>query len=542
MKGYQGIAQALANEGVEVVFGLMAIDNMPLMAEIQKHGIRVIRARTEHGAVCMADGYARVTGRPGVVSVGDGPGAAFTAVALMTASRRRSPVLLISADTPKDEPGNIKHFDQEGYFGVTGVPCFSAHDGTSLSGALNSAFSRTTANIGPAVVNCDLALLEGDLPDGWSPVLSTPTTAEAAPAAAIEAAATIISNARRPLVLLGRGGLGAQAETSALVDRLGAAIGTTLQADGALREHRRNIGVVGGLGTPATKELLTQVDAVLAVGASLTTFTTDFGRIFVPGTKIVHLDHGADAAHPSVDVDVSVSGDAAVALRQLLDALGSGPSTSSWPDDLAPSEPAEPEVEYTREPGLLDPREFLDIFHVEAPEDRVVVTDAGHAIFFVLDRIPNRDPASRIWGADFSAMSVAIPLAIGAAVAEPTRPVVAFLGDGAFMMSPSEVDTAVRENIPVTFVVLNDEAYGAEVHYLANWSLPPDLALFDTPDLAPIATALGAEGVTVRTPEEARAAIGRIRPSQAPLVMDVRIDQGVKHRLWNNAKRISGGK
>ncbi|QTV80487.1 thiamine pyrophosphate-binding protein [Microbacterium sp. NIBRBAC000506063] len=482
MKGYQGIAKTLADEGVNVVFGLMAIDNMPLMAEIQKHGIRVIRSRTEHGAVCMADGYARVTGRPGVVSVGDGPGAAFTAVALMTASRRRSPVLLISADTPKDEPGNIKHFDQEGYFGVTGAPCFSAHDGASLSGALHSAFSRTTAGIGPAVVNCDLALLEGDLPDGWSPVVSTPATAEAAPTATIDAAVAVLTNARRPLILLGRGGLGAKAETSALADRLGAAIGTTLQADGALSDHRRNIGLVGGLGTPATKELLTQVDAILAVGASLTTFTTDFGRIFSPGAKVVHLDHDAEAAHPSIAVDITVPGDAGVALRQILDALGSEPGTASWPDELAPSEPAVPEVEYTRETGQLDPREFLDIFQVEAPQDRVVVTDAGHAVFFVLDRIPNRDPASRIWGADFSAMSVAIPLAIGAAVADPTRPVVAFLGDGAFMMSPSEIDTAVRESIPVTFVVLNDEAYGAEVHYLANWSLPPT-SPFSTPPI-----------------------------------------------------------
>ncbi len=545
MKGYEGIAQALKVEGIDTVFGLMAIDNLPLIAELKASGIHVIRARTEHGAISMADGYSRATGKVGVVSVGDGPGAAFTANGLLTALRRRSPIILISGDTPVSEIGsNLKHFDQAAFFTATAGHCHEVMSGHSLASDLAQVFQRARSGVGPSVLNCPLNVFEDDLPEAWS-YAPLPGAAPTIPdESLVRQAADLLAGARRPLILVGRGALDDEVldEIDHCATALGALVGTTVQAEGALRDNPGQLGVIGGLATPATRELVNTADVVLAVGAGLNAFTTDFGRVFTSAT-IIRIARDTSSLDESIPVALRIEADTLDTMRALSAELGERqlePRTAAE----APPRTAIQDVDPISDAAdVIDPRTFLDIFDRVTAGPRMVVTDAGHAMFFVLDRVHPQDGGERIWGGDYAAMTVGIPIGIGAAIGNPDRRTFAFLGDGAFIMSPSELDTAARERVPLTIIVMNDLAYGAEVHYLSNWGLEPDLALFPTtPDVQAVARAMGCEAITVRDAGSAERALTLAMTTTGPLVLDVRIAGNVRHRLWAGAKRISGGR
>jgi acetolactate synthase-1/2/3 large subunit len=545
VKGFEGIAHALKAEGIDTVFGLMAIDNLPLIAELKASGIHVVRARTEHGAISMADGYARATGKVGVVSVGDGPGAAFTANGLMTALRRRSPIILISGDTPASEIGsNLKHFDQAAFFTATAGHCLEVASGDTLASDLATVFQRAKSGIGPSVLNCPLNVFEDDLPPAWSYAPLEADEPATPDESLVQQAATLLSEAKRPLILIGRGALddATLAEIERCASALGALVGTTLQAEGALRNNSGQVGIVGGLASVPTRDLVNTADVVLAVGAGLNAFTTDFGRLF-SSAAVIRIARATSALDESVPVALRIEADTLATMRALNADLA---ARELAPRDSAVAPPHEPIKDVdaiSKLPDVIDPRTFLDIFDRVTAGPRMVVTDAGHAMFFVLDRVPPQDGGERIWGGDFAAMTVGIPIGIGAAMGNHARRTFAFLGDGAFIMSPSELDTAAREGVPLTVIVMNDLAYGAEVHYLNNWGLEPDLALFPTtPDVEAVARALGCEAITVRDAESAERALERAMASTGPLVLDVRIAGDVRHRLWASAKRISGGR
>jgi len=549
MKGYEGIAEGLIEEGVETVFGLMAIDNMPFMTHLQRLGMRVVRSRTEHGAVCMADGYARATGKPAVVSVGDGPGAGLTGTALMTAKRRRSPVVLICGDTPALERHNIKHFDQNKFFEVTAGHCVDVTDSTTLAEDMRRVFEHARSGAGPAVLNLPLNLFEEGIVGAWNYQASTEPQRVRPDLAVAEQAIKMLADAERPIILAGRGASdgGAKDAILELAERVGALIGTSMQAETLFEGDPYYLGIIGGLANAETLSQVAKADLILAVGASLNQFTTDFGRIF-PKAHLIHVDRRPTSINHVTPVDLAVVGEARATIQEfvrLLDESGTAPRTGLRTEEVraAIAQSHGPQnVDYVTKEGVLDPREFLSIVDSAMPDERFIVTDAGHAMFFVFDEIKPHSPDDRIWGADFASMMVGIPLGIGTSIARPDKHTVAFVGDGGFMMSIPELDTAVREQIPMTVIVLNDEAYGAEVHYLENWGLPTDIALFETPDLAAIAASLGCESVVVRNREEAEAAVARIGRTDKPYVIDARTNIDVIHRLWVGSKRLSGGK
>jgi thiamine pyrophosphate-dependent acetolactate synthase large subunit-like protein len=149
-----------------------------------------------------------------------------------------------------------------------------------------------------------------------------------------------------------------------------------------------------------------------------------------------------------------------------------------------------------------------------------------------LDHIKAREPEDRIWTADFASIGIAISAAVGAAVARPDRHAVVYIGDGGFMMSLLELDTAVRLRIPMTVIVINDQAFGAEVRYLQNRKVSYDLACFPSPDLEMVVKGLGCEAITVRNAAELEAACERIGKSPVPYVIDARVDLMIAHRTF----------
>ncbi|HSV83241.1 MAG TPA: thiamine pyrophosphate-binding protein [Ramlibacter sp.] len=554
MKAFEVVGEALAAEGVDTIFGLMTSDNMALFGHLAARGIKVVRARTEHGVICMADGYARATGRLGVASVGAGPSAAMTATALVTAQRRRSPLVVICGDVPVSNRHHLKGFDQEEYFRNAAGHCLTVASTRTVIHDTYQVLRRARSGSGPAVLNVPVDLLEAevdmeDIGGDWrymSPWTEPP--APVAPAASIEQVAQLLRESERPLILAGRGAAEAGARDAILrcAQKVGALLGTSVQGQ-YLFDHEFDVGVVGSLGFGPCMELVDQADLVVAVGAGFNVYTSSFLQLF-PKAKLVHIDKRPEALGYMTPVDVAVLADA----RQAMEAVGEvleqtvgedrvGFRTEETRRQIAAARNSL-KVDYVPGDKVLDPRQVLDLLQQRLPEKRMDVVDAGHFLFFVMDHIRSRSPQDRIWTADFASIGISLGAGIGAAVARPDRHVTVFVGDGGFMMSLLELDTAARHRIPMTVVVMNDEAYGAEVRYLENRKESYDLACFQTPDLEAVAKGLGCEAATVRTVGELEAACERIGRTEVPLVLDIRINPRVAHRHYVGRRNSAADK
>ena len=271
------------------------------------------------------------------------------------------------------------------------------------------------------------------------------------------------------------------------------------------------------------------------MGSSLDSYMSDSGQLF-PKAKVVHVDLRADAIGRMTPVDVGVVGDADATVRRLLEILDG--ERDSNPEGFRTAETAKrlaaadgpTDRNYSSTPGRLDPRELTDVLDDRLPSGRIIVTDTGHSILFAAQRIGHFEhPRDRVWTSDFGAVGVALAIGIGVAMARPEKQTITFIGDGAFLMALHELDTAVRHRVRLTVVILNNEEFGSEVRHLVKMGEPADLARFDTPDLAAVASALGCEAVTVRNREELEAAADRIGSASVPFVIDAKIDAEVVH-------------
>jgi thiamine pyrophosphate-dependent acetolactate synthase large subunit-like protein len=546
---YEVLAEGLLEQGVTTVFALMTSDTMSMLGLLDSKGIRIVRSRTELGAVSMADGYARATGEVGVVSIGAGPSAAMTGTALVTARKRRSPLVLIAGDAPLGERHHLKRFDQHGFFELTAGHCLSAVNTETIVPDTYEVFRRARSGVGPAVMNVPVDILEGEIE--YELVVAqqrfispAPEIVRVAAPESVAAAARLLGAAQRPVIIVGRGATDPQARELVLAigERIGAFYGSSLQGQGLIGGPF-DVGIIGTLGTGSAIRAMTETDCALVIGASLNSYTGGHGQFF-HDAKVIQIDRRADAFGAETPVDIGLCGDAVPTLAdleaQLVDTEPrSGFRSVDWVDEIA--EDLRAVVEYEPVSEALDQRLVLDRISAALPADRQIVVDAGHFAFFVVDHIRLGSPAERIWTADFASIGLAVPIGVGAAVATAGRPTVVFVGDGGFAMSLNELDTAVRHGIPVTFVVMDDRAYGAEVRYLENRREADHLARFDSPSWADIAAAYGCASATVRTPDELEAVLPRIGRTDGPLLLDVKVDSTVANRQFRGRTTSAAG-
>ncbi|MEF8901917.1 MAG: thiamine pyrophosphate-dependent enzyme [Halovenus sp.] len=345
-----------------------------------------------------------------------------------------------------------------------------------------------------------------------------------------------------PLVLAGDGAVRADAKPAieSFAERTNAILATTLQAQGYFADHPYSVGFVGTFGPTLANEYFTHSDYVLAVGCSLNDHTTDNGRLVDEDTTVVHVDHDRAAIERHNEVDLAVVGDARVTVERLTDALaGRGIDFEGkfWTDRLErriASASVWGRQDTPNRPDRIDPRDLVTELDTVLPADRFVVTDGGHFINWVLDGITTTHPDDYEWTIDFGAVGVGLPIALGATFATDDRTVVAFCGDAGFMMSIQELDTAVRQEIPVVVVVMNDDALGSEYQQLQNKGIDPDAAVVETPDFAAVAGAHGVDGCTIRSVDDVDALRGKLETGvDGPVVADCRINRDVRHRFYD---------
>lgn len=549
MKVHELVADAFVGEGADVVFALMGDANMLwLDGIIARPGVRVVHARHEGATVAMADGWSQATGRVGVCSVTSGPGLTNTVTSLRVAAHHRSPIVLLAGDTPVSASTHLQAFDVTALRALSGVEVLRIESAATALAQVRAAFATARRELRPVVLALPADVADTDVaaPPAYVPLPRRPATGPAAPHE-VEQLCTRLAAADRVLLLIGRGAVssGALGLVDHLADHLDALTGTTVKALGALHHRGRDLGVVGGFTPQALRDEIASCDLVLSLGASLSWFTTLDGSLIDPARTVQVVDR-ADAWDPDhvFEPGRRIVADCHELTAQLLETLR--------PDGTAPvprprrEEPADlptglPDGE-SADDGL-DPVAALATVRRALTRPVQVVTGAGHFWNLIAEMPEPFAPERLQMHYGFGAIAQALPAGIGAAVADPALPTVVIEGDGSLMMTVQELETAARSDVPLLLLVVNDGAYGAELHKLAAAGLHAEESVFGFVDVAGVARAFGCRARTPTTLEELGDVVRDFVREPVLTVVDVRVTRRVvsaRHRA-NYALLGAGG-
>lgn len=528
---YQVMARALARNNPGPIFGLVGDANLYMIDSfVREESGRFISAANENGAVLMALGYAVVSGKVGFASVTHGPAVTNTLTALVEGVKSCTPIVLLCGDTAVADRENLQNVPQRDLILATGAGFEQVRAPSTALADLDRAIRRARTERRPVALNIptDLqhAMIDRDAPSA----MTTPEPARITPqGTALEDAVGIIATSKRPIVLAGRGAIDDVSRTALLrlAKRLQAPVATTLRARSLFREAEHDLGIFGTLSAPGAVDAILKADCVISFGASLTSYTTSNGSL-LDGKRVIQVSVAAEDLGRNHVPDVGLVGSAAEtveAMVQWLDEAEIAPSgfTLELPahgltDRPIPGKPSD-------SAEGLHFVEALATLNRMLPRDRVLTVDAGRFMIKTLEYIEVLSPRDMVHTASFGSIGLGMPYAIGAGAADPSRTVVLLVGDGGFMLGGlTEFNSAVRNRSNLVVVVCNDGSYGAEHVQLRAKQMDPGLILFEWPDFAPVAQALGGRGITVRTKADLEAAGAEIAKGGKPLLIDLKLD------------------
>jgi acetolactate synthase-1/2/3 large subunit len=528
--GSDYVLDALAAEGIDRLFGLIGEGNADLLDSTHEHDVPFHYARHEQAAVSMADGYARTTGSVGVCTLTHGPGLTNGATGIAIADRDDVPLVVLVGDT--DSEGRetslqyLEHLDFTEPISVAGM---RAETVGRLPEILRRAFDTARTRSGPVVVE-----LPGDVQSAAAPTepyrpRERSTQRVGPDPDLLDEAVGVLQSADSPVVLAGGGAAasGAADAVEPLAERLGAPIVATFYAVGLFdADHPLYAGIGGTFMTPAAAEFLPDADAVVALGARLSGKTTRYGALY-DDADVVQVDVREERLGTHRDPAVGIVGDARATAAALAERLpgASKDRVERVRDRIAAA--GDPPLGDDAAPGTVDPRNLTAAIADRLPGDEVVTVDSGNNTGFPPVYHPVDAGGRMLVNGNFGTMGYALPAALGASVADRERPVVCYIGDGAFMMMLQEVETAVRLELPILLVVYNDESYGIIRHRQGLKKGRTTAAEYDSPDFAAVARGLGADAVTVRSLADFEAVDADIAALDGPLVVDARTDPDV---------------
>lgn len=531
----EAVGHAFARLGVDTAFGLIGSGNFVAAHALDAAGVRFIGARHEGPAVAMADGWARATGRVGVATVHTGPGLTNGITALAEAAKSRTPLVVLAGDVPATSRRTNFRIDQHDAVESVGAVAERVHRPGTAVADVARALRRAQVERRPVVLMLPMDLQAERVaddalelpPDG--PLMRTPGPA----AEAVDEVVALIEQARRPVIIAGRGAVLSDARDAleALGSRIGALLSTSAVATGLFNGLDYDVGVSGGFATPLAVELITQADLVLAFGAALNFWTTRHGNMFGADAALVQIDVDEDAIGVHQPVRSAIVGDVrrtAIALDRELERRGhrhDGFREPGLAERIARRRRwrDEPFEERPGAPGM-DPRRFSITVDDLLPASRQVVTDSGGFVGFPATYLGVADAGSFFFANAFQSVGLGMGEAIGVSVARPDRVTAVGIGDGGALMSLGELETAARLRLPLLIVVYNDAAAGAEAQHYGPLGYDLDLVRFPEVDFAAIARAAGMDAITARTPEELAPIAEWASAPTGPLLVDGKLD------------------
>ena len=542
MTGSKFIAETFHGYGVTSVFHVPYILDGALM-EMEKLGIKRVRCHSEKAAAYMADGYARVSHRPGI-AMAQSVGAANLAAGLQDAHLAVSPVI---AMTGRWTPMYLyRHAYQEIdhrplYDPVTK---FNAYVDTveDLPLLLRQAFREATSGApGPVHLDCmgfagEGAAAEADL----EVIVEEPFTCYPAfrpepERNRVREAAALIAKAERPVLVAGGGvtASGAQAEVVKLAEMLSIPVATSLNSKGAIPEdHPLSAGVVGAYSRKCANEIVTEADLVVYIGSQTGGQVTQFWQVPKPGARTIQVNIDPTEIGRNYPTEVGLLGDAKVTVQRLIDVLEPKAPNRVWTGRVQAlvqrwREGYEPLLQSDAVP-IRPERLCREIEHM-LPSDAVIVSDTGHAGMWTGTMIELTQPGQTYLRCAGS-LGWGFPAAMGAKCAEPDRPVICFTGDGGFWYHLSELETAARFGINTVTVVNNNRSFNQckdgfdKIYQNQDSGSPDDLWVFEDVNFAEVARSMGCLGIRVENPSDISSALEQAIEANRPVVVDVASD------------------
>ena len=540
--GGEAVYRVLEANGIDTVFGLLGGSMLELYDAIHQHGgIAYVGARDERAAGHMADAWARMKGRPGVVLAAQaGPGVVNTVTAVAEAHLAYSPMVVLAGAITRADQGKdtFQEVDQVALFAPICKRSTMVADPARLVPMLEDAIRlANSGRRGPVVLHVPRDLFAAEMPavDPAPVRFARPGPAAGQDVAAI---AELLGKAERPVVVAGAGlkwGRGRDALV-ALAGKLEVpVVASTGHADVMPHGHPWFAGQGGPRGNRVASRLMREADAMVVLGARLGFNSTFHSNDYVGArTRIAHVDIEGSAAGRYFPAEIAAQGDARLTAEALA-AAAKRPGCDGWREAFK-AEMGELRQERAAEGRIdtlpLHPRRALAEIREALPEDAIVTLDTGNTCLQAADRLAHHEPLSLITPLDFGLVGFGLAAAIGAKAAAPSRPVVAVMGDGAAGYTMIEIQTAVSHGLPVVIVVLDNEAWGAEKAYQQEFFggrlLGAEIA---SPRFDAFAESCGGKGIWVEGPGGLGPALADALESGETTVIQARIDPGALSTL-----------
>ena len=515
MTGNSTVAAALARDlaayGARRCFGLLGAANFKISHALVGAGVELISARHEGNAASMADAYAKATGELTLVSVHSGPGLTNAITGIAEAAKSRTPLVVLAGDVANGAVKSNFYIDQAELVRSVGAVSERIHTARSAREDALRAVTRALHDRRTVVLSLPADVQDAELATNSGPLeLARPIARLHPDPEAVGRLADAMARAQRVLILGGRGAVLSDAEGAllSLADRTGALLATTVCGHGLFADSQWSLGICGGFASPVADELIAESDLVAGVRGELHAMD-DQARQADRARRNRRADRRRD--HPTsatrMPVQHAIHGDAKVTAEALLNELARRGVSQPRPgrrSELVRNRIQAGDNHHSPQRDestarFIDPRTLSKAVDAILPRDRVVASDSGHFCGWVPRYL--RVPNARASCLSHSFQSVGLGLAstIGLAVANPGKLAVLGTGDGGFLMSISDLETALRLKLRLCILVYNDASYAAEVHYFRRHGYSIDIVQFPDTDFAAMARGYGARAATVRT-------------------------------------------
>ena len=544
MRGARILCEALVKEGVETIFGypggavLHIYDELCRMRDRLHH----VLGRHEQGAIHMAEGYAKATGRPGVALVTSGPGATNAVTGIANAYMDSTPLVVISGQVPRKLIGTDA-FQEADTVGIT-RPCtkynYLVKDVRDLADVVKEAFHiASTGRPGPVLIDIPKDVTaettEFDYPErvflpGYQPY-------QRGDVEAVRRAVEMISKARRPILYVGGGVIHSNGanELLELASRLNLPVAPTLMGLGCFPSgHRLSLGMLGMHGTYWANMAISESDLIVAVGVRFDDRVTGALDKFAPQAAVIHVDVDPSSIHKNRRAQVGIVGDARSVMRQMIDMLSDEACATSrarladWWEQIEEWKEYAP-LTYEKRDDVIMPQQLVEELHALTKGEAIISTDVGQHQMWVAQYYPFNGPRQWLTSGGLGTMGFGFPAALGAQMAHPDKQVIAFVGDGGFQMTAQELATAVQYKANTKIVIMNNNYLGMvrqwqELFYDRAYS---HVNMEWLPDFVKLAEAYGATGLRATRPEQLRATLQRGLATPGVVVMDILVAEEV---------------
>ncbi|PTD93783.1 biosynthetic-type acetolactate synthase large subunit [archaeon SCG-AAA382B04] len=537
MKGAEAVIESLKKEGVEKIFGYPggAVINL-YDALYEEQEIDHILTRHEQGAAHAADGYARVTGNPGVCVATSGPGATNLVTGIATAQMDSVPLVAITGQVPTDMIGNDAFQEAD----ITGISMpitkhnYLIKDPSKLTKVMRKAFKIAgNGREGPVLIDLPKDIQNAEINFEYKDVdiRSYQPTKKGHPLQ-IKKASKAIMEAERPVLYVGGGVIASNAskEVRKLAELTMTPVTTTLMAKGSFDEnHPLSLDMLGMHGTKSANYAITESDLIIAVGARFDDRVTGEIEGFAPNAKVIHIDIDPAEIGKNVETHIPIVGDAKKVLKKLIDRIKEqqvNKEETEWHNKIERWKKEYP-LSYDNKGSRIKPQFVVEKIDETTPDDTIIATEVGQCQMWAAQFYDFKRPRTWVSSGGLGTMGYGLPASIGAQVGKPEKTVWDIAGDGSIQMNIQEIATATKYDLPINIAVLNNNYLGMvrqwqELFFDKRYS---QTNLPQNPDFVKIAEGFGAEGKIVEKQSEVKEAIEEANSSSKPYIIDFRVEK-----------------